>query len=382
MEIAARYFDGQRPVPRPVLLSHRPGRLDLLQQDGAALAGWQLAETRLERHGAEAHLHRVLEGKDTGERLALPLASLEALLGPSLAELGKGRAGEASTRRIILWSVAAVASLLFLVFAGLPLFARLAAPLIPWSWEVSLGRTVEPQVLEFLAERAGKTFRFCGSNNPAGQAALEDMVGKLTRDARLPGPVRVDVVDTSMVNAFALPGGRIYLFRPILDKADGPDEVAGVLAHEIGHVVHRDALRAMVHGGALSLVIGTVLGDVTGGSMLAIAGKVLAGQAYSRENEAEADRVSVELMVSAGANPAAINQFFRKISPLGASPRSITDLLASHPVTEDRIATVEALARQQAGREVRPILDRAQWQALRSICTMPPGSGASPKPEG
>ena len=368
-----RYFDGQRPVPQGARLARHAMGLTILRDGGLPLVFWPYVETRLERHDTEAHLHRVQGDADTGERISLPLGDLQSLLGPAMDQLSTGRAGEASGRRIVVWSLAAIASLVFLFFVGLPLFARFAAPLVPWSWEVSLGRSVEPQIIEFLAERTGAKIRVCGADNPAGKAALDSMVEKLAAGARLPGPLRVDVVDTPMVNAFALPGGRIYLFRPILDKAEGPDEVAGVLAHEIGHVVHRDAMRALVHGGALSLAIGMVLGDVTGGSTLAILGKILVGQAYSRENEAEADRVSVDLMDKAGADPRAINQFFRRITPFGQPrERSITDLLAGHPVTQDRMAAVDALAAERQGRERRPILDRAAWQALKTICNPRP----------
>jgi Zn-dependent protease with chaperone function len=370
---SCRYFDGQRPVPQAARLARHARGLTILRDGGLPPVFWPYVETRLERHGAEAHLHRVQGDADTGERISLAQGDLQSLLGPAMAQLSTGRAGEASGRRIVVWSVAAIASLVFLFFVGLPLFARFAAPLVPWSWEVSLGRSIEPQIIEFLAERTGSKLRVCGADNPAGKAALDSMVEKLAAGARLPGPLRVDVIDTPMVNAFALPGGRIYLFRPILDKAEGPDEVAGVLAHEIGHVVHRDAMRALVHGGALSLAIGMVLGDVTGGSTLAILGKILVGQAYSRENEAEADRVSVDLMDKAGADPRAINQFFRRITPFGQPrERSITDLLAGHPVTQDRMAAVDALAAERQGRERRPILDRAGWQALKTICNPRP----------
>ena len=368
MDIPGRYFDGQRPVPQPVFVLRTARGIEIRREGGLPSIQWPLAEIRLEPHGGEAHLHRVIADTDSGERLTLPLVELERLLGSALASLPKGRAGEASRSRILVWSVAAVASLVFLVFIGLPLFARLAVPLIPWRWEAALGRTVEPQVIEFLAGQARQTIRFCGRDNPAGQAALEAMVTRLAANANLPAPLRVDVVDVPLVNAFAMPGGRIYLFRPILEMAGGPDEVAGILAHEIGHVVNRDSLRALVHGGALSLVIGVILGDVTGGSMLAVFGKVLGGQAYSRENEAEADRISVDLMREAGADPRAINLFFRRISPLGPRNRSVTDLLAAHPVTEDRIAAVEALAGKGGEGSLRPILDKAMWQDLRTIC--------------
>lgn len=376
MEIAARYFDGLRPVAQEVRLRAGADGVEILLADGQSIR-WPFTEARIDTLAPEARLHRVMQNADTGERLVVASAAFNQAFGLVLARFGKGRAGEASGLRIALWCTLAVASLTFLFFVGLPAFARIAAPLVPWRWEASLGRSVEPQVLEFFSQQGSKPVAVCGGENSPGKAALETMVARLSSGAKLPAPVRVDILDTSVTNAFALPGGRIFIFRPILEKAVTPDEVAGVLAHEIGHVVHRDAMRAVLHDGALSLMIGAVLGDITGGSTIAILSKLMLGSAYSRENESEADRVSVELMRHAGADPRAINEFFRRIAPLGGKP-SVFDALSSHPVTADRIAEVERLS-ADAPKAGKPILDAGEWAALKGICgeARKPAAGAS-----
>ena len=77
----------------------------------------------------------------------------------------------------------------------------------------------------------GKT---CG--NPAGSAAFYKLMQELSTAAGIDTPVRADVLNTPVPNAFALPGGKVYLFNGLLAKAENPDEIAGVLAHEFGHV--------------------------------------------------------------------------------------------------------------------------------------------------
>ncbi len=366
MSIAARYFDGVRPSAQAVVLRRAASGLEIIFDDGRAALPWPYGEARIDQAEPEARLHRVTRDLDTGERLVVGAEDFSRVFGPVLGEFGRGRAGEASAMKIALWCGMAIASLVFLFFVGLPAFARLAAPIVPWSWEASIGRSVEPQVLKFFGN--GKAPPICGTGeNSPGKAALDAMVSRLAAGAKLPGSLRVDILDTGMTNAFALPGARILIFRPILERASSPDEVAGVLAHEIGHVVHRDAMRALIHDGALSLMVGAVLGDITGGSTIAILSKMMLGSAYSRENESEADEVSVDLMRKAGADPRAINGFFRKIAPLGDAKPSVFDALSSHPVTSERIAAVEKLA-ADAPKTVKPILDAAEWAALKKIC--------------
>lgn len=365
MDIPARYFDGVRPVPQQVTLRATPQGVEIHLSDEAPPIVWPFAEARLDSLKPEARLHRVSRNIDTGERLVVEAGAFTSGFAPYLKAFGKGRAGEASGLRIALWTGGAIASVVFLFFVGLPLLARVLAPLVPWSWETTLGKSVEPQVLEMFSK--GSAVQLCGEENSPGKAALDAMVARLSAGAKLPAPVKVEVLDTAVTNAFALPGGHIYLFRPIIEKAGSPGEVAGVLAHEIGHVVHRDAMRGLIHDGALSLLIGAVLGDVTGGSTVTVLAKMMAGSAYSRENESEADRVSVDLMRHAGADPRAINGFFRRLGAGEKSSPSILDALSSHPVTAERITAVEKLA-ADAPQGGRPILSAPEWQALRGIC--------------
>ena len=362
--VPARYADGLRPIKHPVRLEP--------QRDGFTIAGlpedrrlvWRFDETRKAIEHGEVVLHREKHGVDTGERIALAEADFEAAFGAARARFGRGRAGEASGRRIALLTLGALASLALLMLVGLPLLARVAAPLVPWRWEVRMGEAVEAQVLELFGN--GRAPRVCGVGGP-GKAALDRLVERLAVHADLPGPLKVDVLDTPVVNAFALPGGRIFLFRPVIERAANPDEVAGVIAHEIGHVTNRDAMRAMIQESAVAVLVGLLVGDVTGGTSVALLGKMMLGSAYSREKEREADAVSVRLMQAAGADPGALTLFFRRLLPLEGASRSPLDVFRSHPVTRERIATVEEAARA-APPPRAPILDGEEWAALRAIC--------------
>ena len=101
---------------------------------------------------------------------------------------------------------------------------------------------------------------------------------------------------TPVPNAFALPGGKVYLFNGLLAKAENPDEIAGVLAHELGHVSHRDNTRNMIYSGGTSFLIGLLFGDVTGSGAMIFASRSLFTASYSREAEQGADDFSIDVM--------------------------------------------------------------------------------------
>ena len=85
------------------------------------------------------------------------------------------------------------------------------------------------------------------------------------------------------------PGGHVYVFEGLLAKSETPDELAGVIAHEMGHVVHRDGTRAVLESAGLSFLFGMMLGDFVGGGAVVIAAKTVLSSSYSRHAEAAAD---------------------------------------------------------------------------------------------
>jgi predicted Zn-dependent protease len=175
------------------------------------------------------------------------------------------------------------------------------------------------------------------------------------------------VADDGDANAFALPGGWVYVTRGLLALSNREDEVAGVLAHEMAHVVERHAVRRVgaatpfavlfgVPSGILGMVSPT-LGGIVGGAGRVVSGLTLAP--YSREQELEADRVGSALAARAGWNPGALAEFLGTLERTetlaggGASRRS--SFFATHPATPERVANIEALARAQASTRIGPI---------------------------
>lgn len=168
------------------------------------------------------------------------------------------------------------------------------------------------------------------------------------RSARPDMPYEFHVVNTDAINAFAVPGGFIYMNRGLLQEAENMSQVAGVLAHEIGHIVGRHSAEQIEKARAVSLGYGLVsvlFGQPEG---VAAVGVNLGANFYfakhSREDEAEADAIAVDLLVETGWDPRGLVGFFRiMLAERKRKPNALEALFASHPLTEARIREVEAM---------------------------------------
>ena len=169
--------------------------------------------------------------------------------------------------KIVGWSLAAAASIVLIVLFGMPLAADRLAPLVPASFERRIGDVAEQQVKLMFGDKV--------CNDPAGQAAFAKLVTTLRDAAGLDLSVQSAVLSSAVPNAFALPGGKVFVFDALLAKANNPDEIAGVIAHEFGHLKHRDNMRGLIYNGGTSFLIGLLFGDITGSSAVIFASRTL-----------------------------------------------------------------------------------------------------------
>ena len=176
------------------------------------------------------------------------------------------------------------------------------------------------------------------------------------------------VLATAVPNAFALPGGKVFLFDGLLAKAENPDEIAGGLAHELGHLRHRDSMRELIHNGGTSFLIGLLFGDITGSGALIFASRSLVTSSYSRDAETNADTFAIETMHKLGRPAKPMGELMFRVT--GKEGGKGLSLVASHPLTEDRLARMDK-ADAAGPASGQPLLSPAEWQALKSIC----GSG-------
>uniref|UniRef100_UPI00311FC8CD M48 family metallopeptidase n=1 Tax=Ferrovibrio sp. TaxID=1917215 RepID=UPI00311FC8CD len=194
----------------------------------------------------------------------------------------------------------------------------------------------------------------------AGQAALQRLVARLSQPPpRL--PLQVRVIRHGMINAFALPGGYIVLTEGLLRFVGSDGELAGVIAHEIGHVDAGHAMAAAIRSGATGLLVGLLFGDVVGGIGSVTVAEHLLHAAYTRDLEDEADHLALQRLRQSGIDPAGMAAFFRRLA--GKAGEGMPALLSTHPDTAIRAARFAAAAQPAS-----PLLAPAEWQALKDIC--------------
>jgi Zn-dependent protease with chaperone function len=245
-------------------------------------------------------------------------------------------------------------SIIGVVLFGVPLLAERLTPLVPQAFERRLVVVAERQLSALLGAE--------NCDDAAGQAAFTRLVNTIRAAAGMDLSVEAAVVATPIPNAFALPGGKVYLFNGLLARAENPDEIAGVLAHEFGHVSHRDSTRRLLHDGGTSFLIGLLFGDVTGSGALIFASRSLLTSSYSREAEQNADSFAIDLMHRLGRSPKPMGQLLFRVTGKEAGSLSI---LASHPLMEDRLARMTEQDQAPSG---PPLLTAAEWQSLKAIC--------------
>ena len=308
---------------------------------------------------------------------APPLARLEiaepavqqavAALCPALEAGGQG---QVRTGKIVFWSLAAICSIVGLSWFGIPFAADRLAPYVPFALEKRMGDAVDGQIRRIFG---GKE---CDSG--PGHDAFVVLVDKLKDAGGIELPLQAHVLSSAMPNAFALPGGRIYLLDGILQKARDPDEIAGILAHELGHVQHRDGMRRLIQTGGTSFLFGLLFGDVTGAGAVILVGRSMLNASYSREAERSADAFAIEVMHKLGRSPVPAGNLLLRVT--GAQADKNLTILASHPLSEERLAGMKKADRTATGPE---LLSAAQWSALKGICkgqTPPPPPPPPPSP--
>lgn len=204
-------------------------------------------------------------------------------------------------------------------------------------------------------------------NDPTIQAFLDQVIARLEPHASERGfDFRIHAIDSPEVNAFALPGGQMVVMRGLLAEAGGPEEVAGVLAHEMAHVTERHGLQSAAHGAGRWIALMILIGDDS--ALVGLAGEAASyanGSAYSREAEAEADAEGVRLMAAAGLDPRALAGFFRRLKARsGSELTGVANWLSSHPEHDARIAHVNEVAAEvpAAPRQPLPI----DWAAVQA----------------
>lgn len=244
--------------------------------------------------------------------------------------------------------VAAVFAVIGVLFVGFTLkLPPLIARLMPQAIEQRMGRMMVDTLDDYT----------CSS--PAGDAALRVLGDRLGQQ----GKVTIRIVRAPMINAAAFPGGQVVLFDGLIQNAESPDEVAGVLSHELGHVAHRDGMQWLFRQFGLRLLFGGFDHNV------ATYTHAVLNARYANRAERGADAYAVGHLQAAHISPRPTAALFARLAERERQPGAtalLFDYLGSHPISPAREQYFADGVRP--GATYTPALTPAQWQALRTMC--------------
>jgi len=360
MSAEARYGDGRTAASRAVRLTLADDGLRL--QHSSAEWLWPYAEieaaTPLDTSSREAMLRRVWrqdakEGVDGGATLFITDRDFVQSLLAKAPGLTATRERWRFARPGLLFALAAL-----LLSAGIYVTnvspSRIVAEMVPTkSWEV-----IGSQMLAGLA----KGHREC--TGEAGRAVLDKLMRRIVMGDYESQGYRAKVVEWDLLNAFAMPGRRIILTSKLVETAGSAEEIAGVLAHEVGHGLERHpetAIVRIVGLATLAKVFASGVGDTFSNASL-----LLVQLRYNRDAEREADQRAAELLRAAGIAVTPLATFLNRMKQAagGDGSEALGGILSTHPGIDERVKAISDLPTYPT----MPALSEADLAALRAIC--------------
>lgn len=366
-EAFADFLDGEAAIVRRTqieIAEEREGPALILSPPELPDVKWPLDDIRTvpDQAGRDT-LVLALKG-DPLSRLIVSDPEARRILVARCSRLGK-RPPVKGKGRLFVWSVGAIASVALIIFVLVPIMADQLAEFLPPEGERALGDSTFEQIRTALAEQELDPVRVCENEN--GMAALDVLRTRLETNVDLPYPLELHVLDHDLVNAFALPGGRLVIFRGLIDAAEAPDEVAAVLAHEIGHVANRDPTRGALRSAGSIGVLGLLFGDFAGGTAVLFLANRLIDATYSQTAEAGADEFAYHVLANSGIPPSSLATIFERLRKKYGDSEGIVAHFAAHPSLGNRIEAAKA-ADANISADIRPSLEIEDWKALQGIC--------------
>lgn len=356
----ARYLDGKVAQEQEVTLTLSVEGMTIHTTDAAIT--WPRAEIELVDHldrGARVRFSH--EGEPNARVVVLGREAVERCHACWPEIFSNRRGGLRRDLKRLSIGVAGLAVAGAMAFAALPIIISILAALVPASTEKRIGDEAVAALTVLIPELSKRCV------DPDGLTVIERLVETMTEGLDRDTPLRVKVVPHRLVNAMAFPGGQVFIFQGLIDEARSGAEIAGVLAHEIGHVHHRHGMERLIRDGAIDAVT-SVFSPGTTGSISGSLASQIASRSYGRDAEREADNFAIERLNSLGYSAEGIVDFFERAQTRQAEKQdspALVRFLQSHPGPEDRIAAIRSGSTGNG-----QVLDQKDWQALRKVCQL------------
>ncbi|MTI08594.1 M48 family metallopeptidase [Curvivirga aplysinae] len=356
-----QFQDGKSALSREVLIHFTGTSVEILDKDTREhLASWQYDEIKLFQSNKHAAASRYVLSYENNTKAKLILDNNPETwqkvseICPNLHKRPTKAPGW--WKPIAKWGISAIIAIIIIIKVLIPMGARIIVSYIPLETEKTLGQELEKSILADLDGE--EKYKVCTSLDE--NVELQLILAKLDVSKEERKDLSIKITSHSIPNAIALPGKHILIFDGLLKKTDHPNALAAVIAHELAHVKHRDGMILTLENVALAAVISLLIGDVSGGSALAIIAQYSMGASHSRDAEKIADQYAIKLMQKANLDVKPLADLLTKIS---SKENLIPDWLSTHPITKER---ANEIISQNTGTET--ILSEDQWHNLISIC--------------
>ncbi len=369
LQFAGSLFDGRSSQKHLVDVELTPQAI-ILKAPGDKPIRWAYPQLRWAADTSPFHIEHCAEGDEGLETLVVDDPDFYR----SVLEIAPKSFSSRENESKFNWKLYSV-GILVLIFSAyvfiktVPSFlADQMVEKIPIEWEVTVGQSIL------------KMLPVAQKPDPEVLKVLQDTVDFLKQS--LPGnpyDLKVYILPVEQVNALALPGGPIVIFEGLIDKAESPEELAGVLAHEIQHILLRHSTRGILRNLAKSMLVTLFLGDVNSvmEGIVQLAGQ-LETLGLSREMEAEADQKGMELILAANIDPHGMIRIFKKLMqedfsqkklPKGkpvSEENDISSYFSTHPSSQNRLARLEKQMRSHENRIWTPLFPNLDWNEIKS----------------
>ncbi len=355
------YFDGHSAGRHPVIIAVMRDGLHIRREDDTTL-WWPFDQVRQTQGFIPGEQVRLERGGDLPEAIVVADAAFLAAMhqiAPQIRTRFHTPPRRSARLTLTLAAVAAIIALGSAIYLwGIPALADLAASRIPVAWEEQLGQAVV-KGLTPPEKRCGDAARF----------QILDRISAILLAAAPQSPYtsRTTVVNDPAVNALAAPGGYLVIFRGLLEKTKTPEELAGVMAHEIQHVLQRHGTKALFREMSLRMLIAAVTGDAGGLASALEAAGALGGLRYRRSDEETADRDGMKMVQAARIDPQGMVAMYATLQREASDSPGALTYLSTHPRTADRLEQLKRLAAEARYTPIA-LLPGYDWPDIRKIC--------------
>jgi len=372
----ARWHDGISAADHSVLLriAVRPARLILFLPEGRECSVWLPEQVALVSCEDELPLQLAKrtaeEGEGDASREGERLTVENAEAARRLLAWIEPHNTRKNMRAVYRWGFAALAVwiILGLFYVSTPFVFGQAAKYIPRAWEESLGKAARESMVSMLS-MLSMSKGACELGE--GKAELEALTKRLLQGADNAGyHFDILVLESSIVNAFALPGGYMAVTTSLIQTCASADELAGVLAHEMAHVTQRHGTSRMLREQSWMLVGRLLAGSEAGAARMRDLGMLMLSSGFNRDQEREADILGAERLMAANIHPVALADFFGRLQEKNELSKyaGVLSYIASHPELAEREKYLREAAAGQ-NRDYTPALSQDAWQRLKkALC--------------